>query len=174
MSVAVYQNPWELEMLLRVLTEEDFFENVLEIGAYEGGTLRHWLNLAPEVVIVDDEMRNADLWEAWAEDQHAVLALLQGDSHDPEVIAKAEELGPYSFVFIDAGHTYADVEADWNAYGQMGKLVGLHDILPRPGYGVSELWAMLKQEDRRWMEICHNVTLEGNEGPCGVGLVWRD
>jgi len=83
MSVAVYQNPWELEMLLRVLTEEDFFENVLEIGAYEGGTLRHWLNLAPEVVIVDDEMRNADLWEAWAEDQHAVLALLQGDSHDP-------------------------------------------------------------------------------------------
>ena len=172
MKVAVYQNPWELEMLLSVLELEPLFANVLEVGTYEGGTLQHWIKMSPEVVVVDDEMRFADHWRIWADDAQCDLTLLHGSSHDPQVVAKARELGPYDLVFIDAGHTFADVEADWNAYGELGRIVALHDILPRPDYGVAELWTMLRQEGVRWMEICDYATLPGNEGPCGVGLVW--
>jgi cephalosporin hydroxylase len=170
----MYQNPWEFEQLLSVVGDLDP-RAILEVGTMFGGTLRFWIKLADHVVAVDDQMRDPETLMLWANVFGTTLDQLQGDSHDPEIVEKAQELGPYDFVFIDADHTFASVEADWVNYGQMvvnGGAVAFHDILPRPGYGVSELWTMIKQGPRRWIEICHNETLPGNEGPCGIGVVW--
>lgn len=173
-DVEVFQHPWELNVLLTLLYEVRP-ASVLEVGTWHGGTLAHWLKMADSVVVVDDAMRLASHWQQWADEDRCEITLLQGSSHDADLIAKADELGPYDMVFIDADHTFDAVYADWTNYSPMARrLVVLHDILPRPGYGVSEVWTMLKSQARaRWVEICASETLPGNEGPCGIGVVWQ-
>lgn len=170
--VETFQVDWELRHLLETF-EILRPRRILEVGAWHGGTLWHWLRWADHVVVVDDEMRKADEWQQWADDGLAELYLLQGDSRDPELVAKAQELGPYDFVFIDGDHRYEAVRADWANFSPMARVVAFHDILPRPGYGVSELWSEVKATPgARYMEICQNETLPGNEGPCGIGILW--
>lgn len=169
--VEAFQNPWELRQLM-LLVDDLRPQSILEVGAMYGGTLWHWLVHSPKVVVVDDEMRNADEWDEWAMHAESELYLLQGSSHDSDLIAKAQELGPYDFAFIDGDHSYAAVRADWENFGPLASVVAFHDILPRPGYGVSELWASLKADGAQWVEICHNATLPGNEGPTGIGVLW--
>jgi hypothetical protein len=54
-----------------------------------------------------------------------------------------------------------------------GGVVAFHDILPRSGYGVSLVWAEVKaSEGARWIEIGQQEVEPGNEGRCGVGIVW--
>lgn len=165
-----FQNPWELEQFL-ALVRGFAPERILEVGAMYGGTLWHWLYIGKRVVVVDDEMRAADEWREWADKARGDLHLLQGDSRDPDIVAQAAALGPYDLVFIDADHTYEAVAADFANYP--GTVVALHDILPRPAYGVSRVWDEIKSRPgARWVEVCDNVTLPGNEGPCGIGVTW--
>jgi len=170
-GVETFQNPWELSLLVN-LVDRLRPEAILEVGAMYGGTLRHWLwGGATRVVVVDDQMRGADAWEAWAGVKD--LCLLQGLSQDGTLVQQAAELGPYDFAFIDADHSYDAVLADWRNYGPMTSVIAFHDILPRPGYGVSRLWGELRSAPgARCVEIVHNETLPGNEGPCGIGVLW--
>lgn len=170
--VEAFQSPWELEHLVALVTRLQP-ETILEVGAMYGGTLWHWLQHSVRVVVVDDEMRNVEQWGEWSRQAGTSLDLIQGSSHDPEVVAKAQTLGPYDFAFIDADHTFESVRADWENYGPLAKVVAFHDILPRPAYGVSALWELLKAtEGARYMEICQNEVMPGNEGRCGVGILW--
>lgn len=169
-SNGTYQNPWELEQFLSIVYGLAP-RRILEIGAMYGGTLAHWLDIAYEVVVVDDQMRAADEWRAWASEADCELHLLQGDSRDPEIIAQAAELGPYDLVFLDGDHSYEAVSSDFENYP--GAVVALHDIFPRPGYGVSALWDEIKNRPgARWVEICHDEIVADMEGRCGVGVVW--
>lgn len=172
MDVGSFQNQWELDQLLSIVDALDP-HRILEVGAMYGGTLWYWIDQAEHVVVVDDAMREADRWEHWAEQREVQLDLLQGLSQDPELVAKAIELGPYDFAFIDADHSYEAVQSDWNSYGALSEVVAFHDIVERPGYGVSRLWGELKNTDgARWVEIVHNATLPDHEGPCGIGVLW--
>ena len=170
--VEAFQNPWEFDHLL-ALVEREKPRRILEIGAMYGGTLQHWLKIADSVVVVDDRMLGAQDWERWADVEGTDLSLIQGASQNPSVVSTARKLGPYDFVFIDADHTYDSVSADWNNYGVGAPMVALHDILPRPNYGVSQVWESLRDHGAKWVEICHYATLPGNEGPCGIGVVWQ-
>lgn len=172
-EVETYQAAWELEQLVAIVERLEP-KRILEVGAWHGGTLWHWLQHATQtVVVIDDEMRMAETWEQWVERFGADLVLLQGRSQEGALIDKATACGPYDFVFIDADHTYAAVKSDWENYGPLGRVVAFHDILPRPSYGVSELWAMLKvQPGVRYVEIVQNEVLPGNEGRCGIGVLW--
>lgn len=165
------QVPFELERLLAIFGELDPPNGVLEIGVWHGGTLWHWLQGGHEVVAVDDEMRDADAWEEWALEAGSSLDLIQGDSHDPAVVEQVRAFGAFDFVFIDAGHTYADVSVDWQNFREMvapGGVVAFHDILPRPDYGVDQLWSEIKAEGLPTVEI-----VEGSRpGYCGIGVVW--
>ena len=174
-DIETFQNPWELEELIRIF---DYHgpAKVLEIGAWHGGTLWHWLQSAEEVLVIDDGMRRLWDWKDWAREAESYLRWLEGSSQDPLIIGGAENLAPYDFLFIDGDHTYESVRADWDNYYPMvreGGFIALHDILPRPGYGVSLLWEQIKAlPGTRWMEICHNEVLPGNEGRCGIGLIY--
>lgn len=148
---------------------------ILEIGAWHGGTLWHWLRVGTVVTVIDDEMRMADLWQEWAALEDAELHLLKGVSQDPAILADAAKNDPYDVLFIDGDHSYEAVRQDWENYSPMvgsGGMVALHDIVERPGYGVSRLWGEIKSvPGMRWMEIVETVE-PGNESRCGIGVVW--
>jgi cephalosporin hydroxylase len=170
--VETFQNEWELNQLIDVVRQLRP-KRILEVGAMYGGTLWHWLQIADTVVVVDDEMRGAETWFEWESEFDSTLVLLEGESNHPELIKAAGWTAPYDFAFIDGGHLYEAVLADWRNYGPLAEVVAFHDILPRSAYGVWELWAQLKAEPgARYIEIAHNATLPGNEGPCGVGVLW--
>jgi predicted O-methyltransferase YrrM len=75
-------------------------------------------------------------------------------------------------VFIDADHGEAAVRADWAAYAPLcapGGVVVLHDINPRPDYGVSALWRDLQAAGEVTQEINARA---GWPHPCGLGIVY--
>jgi predicted O-methyltransferase YrrM len=140
-----------------------------------GGSLRRWLGILPIggcAVVVDDTMRLADEWREWAAEADVELHLLHGHSQDPGIVTAAQSLGPYDFCFIDADHTYEAVSDDWLNFGPLSSVVAFHDIIERPGYGVSQVWQEIKAESgRRWMEINATVPPE-DETRNGIGIVW--
>jgi cephalosporin hydroxylase len=171
-KVETAQTPFELEQLLLIFNDLNP-DRVLEIGTWHGGTLWHWLQGSRTVVAIDDTMYEASEWQQWAADAGSVLHLIQGYSHHPNVIARAEELGPYQFLFIDADHTYEAVRADWDNYEPMvedGGIVVFHDFQPRQDYGVSVLWEQIKTETgARTVEISQRSDPPGFQG---IAAVW--
>lgn len=167
----VFQTQFELDQMVtlcRILKPEA----VLEVGAWDGGTLVEWLRIADRVVVIDDRMRRHQEWQEIAEMEDTELHLLAGDSHNPEIVAAAAERGPYDWVFIDADHTYSAVKADWENFSPMvspGGAVAFHDIFPRADYGVSDLWRELKtRPGARWLEIGETL-----DPPIhGIGVIW--
>lgn len=168
------QTPFELHYMLGLLRDLPRPLTLLEIGVYEGGTLWHWLQKADRVVAIDDTMRDPgpDVWNGWAAKADTDLVLLQGSSHDPEIIEKAREFGPFGFCLIDADHRYEPVRWDWENYRGMMEpngIVAFHDILPREDYGVDRLWAEVKAEPgARTIEIIEDA----NSARCGIGVVF--
>lgn len=170
-TVDLAQTEWEFEQLLDLLIGWQP-RRILEVGIWEGGTLYEWLDLGSHVTAVDDTMRppGPGEWQKWARLSACELELLHGSSHDESIVARAAELGPYDFAFIDADHRYDAVKADWDNYRPMiepGGLVAFHDIVPRPDYGVDRLWAEIKTAHRT-VEI-----VDGGSGRYnGIGIVY--
>lgn len=133
-------------------------ESVLEVGTYHGGTLYHWLtNAAPRahIVSLDSYAVGVDNREKYWEWKRAdvELIVLQADSREPEAIETVREHGPFDWIFIDAGHYYHEVRADWDNYRPMAAenaVVLFHDILPptqaHPEIEVAQLWDEIRAE----------------------------
>lgn len=87
------------------------------------------------------------------------------DTHSPEAIQIAGSLGPYDFLFIDAGHKLEDVRRDYNDYGPMvrpGGIIAFHDAAKRPGYEEEvDVWRFL-------LDFRGKVHMLGSE----VGTAW--
>ena len=84
-----------------------------------------WQTMFDRVVSVDK-----DLPLGWVFPQG-----VQGETLDPRVIEHVRDV--YDFLFIDAGHSYDDVRADYENYRPMvrsGGLIAFHDALPRDRY----------------------------------------
>jgi cephalosporin hydroxylase len=180
--VPLLQNHAEFEQLLDLYRELEP-ERTLEVGTYHGGTLYHLLRNAPAggtVVSVDSYSAGVDnrhRYSEWRPDDVS-LHVIDGDSHDPAVVAQAADHGPYAFVFIDAGHDYDEVRADWANYGPLATgVVAFHDILAAHT-GVPRLWAELKRELRTSEIIAAHEPgrpewgLEPDTPWGGIGLVY--
>lgn len=178
--VPIYQWASEFEALLE-LYRRLAPHRVLEIGTYHGGTLYHWLrNAQPDSVFVSVDsyavgVDNRHLYDEWTPDD-AALHVIEGDSRDPAVRNQVEALSPeFDWVFIDAGHYYAEVKSDWETFGPLaseGGVVVLHDILPptqaHPEIEVAFLWNEIKQTHST-LEIVDNR--EAEWGGLGVVLI---
>ena len=153
--VRAHQRTAEFDQLVELFKDRQPLR-VLEIGTYEGGTLYHWLQNAPDgavVVSVDDYRMGVDnraLYPSWTPGW-VTIRVFCGDSHDPSIVEAVAENGPYDFVFIDADHSYGAVKADWAMCREMcapGAVVAFHDILPpsaaHPEIEVSVLWEEIK------------------------------
>lgn len=172
--VPVHQVRWEWAQMLRLYHQRQP-RRVLEIGTYHGGTLWGWLHATwgPRIVCVDTFTAHDGraAFETWGRAAGIELHLVAGDSRHPATVAQVRELGPFDWVLIDGDHSYESVALDWRHYAAMvapGGVVLLHDINPRPEYGVSDLW--------RELQAAGHITQEINAGApnlCGIGVVYR-
>lgn len=174
---------WEAEFLglLNIYRERKPLR-VLEVGTYHGGTLYHWLqNAQPGAVVVSVDsyavgVDNRHLYDEWLPAGLGVrVVALEGDSRDPDVIAAARAFGPYNFVFVDAGHYYAEVAADWRNYRPLvatGGVIAFHDILPpsanHPEIEVARLWQEVKDEGYETIELVADRYADWG----GIGVVY--
>lgn len=176
-EVPVFQHPAEMEWLL-ALYESRKPMHVLEVGSYFGGTLKQWIKRAPDGAVVvsvdlynlpyaDNRAKYAE-WAAWRVEVHAIA----GNSHGPETVARAAQLGPFDWIMIDGDHRERAVRADWDAYRQLAAPRGVvlfHDILDNrrahPEIQVAPVWAEIKRQ--------HNTAelIAGNGRWGGVGAV---
>lgn len=176
--VPIFQWEEEFVELLRLYRDLQP-KRVLELGSYYGGTLYHWLqNAQPNVTIVSVDsyavgVDNRDQYLDWAPHPLTLYAI-NGNSHHPDIVAEVAQHGPYDFVFIDAGHYYEEVKADWELYRPMvrsGGVVVFHDILPpspeHPEIEVARLWNDLKALGYQTREI----VADPNASWGGIGIV---
>lgn len=170
--VQITQNEWEFSVLLEVYKDLAPF-NVLEVGTHYGGTLYHWVQNAPEsslVVSVDDYQLNEDQYKDWIPHDTSRVVSIQGKSQNKEVIKRVIEQAPfYDFIFIDAGHGYDEVKADWENYGKLtkrGSIVAFHDITPHRFRGVDQLWREIQAQGY----ITQELITPGAD--VGIGIVY--
>jgi cephalosporin hydroxylase len=189
--VPLHQHAWEFTRLVgEVSLALPDGGTVVEIGSLYGGTLWHWLHmgLVDRVLSIDLPPRPSDpwfcpvlhgafrehcrsLWEGWAERRGATLGALDGDSHRPDVQAKAAAWlggpGTVDFLWIDGDHSTDGVFADYRDYLPLvkpGGLIAFHDIHGLPD--VARAWQTIKA-GHKWTEY-------GEPGGWGIGIVQVD
>jgi predicted O-methyltransferase YrrM len=137
----VLQIPSELEQMVALYREKKP-KRVLEIGCWDGGTLREWLtHAAPHAVVhaIDPEHRNEDAYDDWVKPD-TVLTLGYGLSQSPEMIDAIRKCAPYDWAFIDGDHGYGCVRSDVDVCLPCmapGGVMLLHDVTPAAGETVT-------------------------------------
>lgn len=156
-AMEVLQVPAELEAMVALFQERQP-KRILEIGCWDGGTLREWLQNAPAgatVVAVDLEHRNAEAYEAWRKPD-TELHLYTGKSQDEAQVAAMQRHAPYDWVFIDGDHGTWGVTLDVQNTKPLvapGGLMLLHDITPpidSPSYPPLDVFRELSAELKTW------------------------
>jgi predicted O-methyltransferase YrrM len=113
-------------------------KRILEIGCWDGGTLREWLQAKPPptlVVAVSLEHRQPEAYEGWRQ-ARTQLVVGTGDSMGADMQALIREHAPYDWAFIDGEHSYPYVRHDMDMVMPLmraGGAVLLHDITPPAG-----------------------------------------
>jgi predicted O-methyltransferase YrrM len=162
---------------------------VLEIGTARGGTLFLWTRVAAEdarlisIDLPDGKFGGGYAW--WRQPMYRKFAtgkqqlhLLRGDSHSMTALNRVRKLldgRSVDLLFIDAGHTYSDVQQDFSMYSPLvhpGGLIVFHDIAIHPKESdcdVHRFWSDIKQQYDSG-EFIENP----NQGWAGIGyLRWQ-
>jgi len=121
----IFQDAAELLWLFDAIKDIGIV-NVLEIGAWQGGTSILWSEaFGGEVVSVDIEPK-----EPYAGNRDNLII---GDSHSKETLAKVyERRSSFDMVFIDGDHSLESVTADYMLYAPFcrdGGVIVFHDIV---------------------------------------------
>lgn len=152
----VLQVASELEQMRRLYQDEKP-RRVLEIGCWDGGTLREWLTYGyPELVVaVDLEHSNREAYETWRQPNTA-LHIYTGSSLLPEQQQAINRHAPYDWALIDGDHSDHGVRTDFDTVlpnMRAGGLVLLHDITPAAGSSdcpVGRLFGELGERFETW------------------------
>ena len=177
-----YQNEREFLALVEHFKRLKPSGRVLEVGSLLGDTLRVWMNLmdTPGIVVsIDAIVGPADPRHRQQKDGHQIrwprLARNLGlefycfndDSTNSITVANAKAILPVvDFLFIDGGHDYKTVKADWENYSplvRLGGIVAFHDIgMP----DVRKVWEVARKG---------TISLEIAEAPnqWGIGVLWK-
>ena len=171
------QDPMELQQMLSLIAGN---RRLLEVGSSFGGTLRRMAAvLAPDALVVsvdwpiDDTPKYLHPIDSLKNACHRIsltgrhVELFVADSHDEETVRGVNKFAPFDFGFIDGDHSYEGVKADWLNYGQMCKVVGLHDIAG-PVEGCTRLWTEIKEAGHKTTEF-----VTPGKG-FGIGIVFRE
>lgn len=160
------QEPWELSVLLHLLTYMIRPRLILEIGSWYGGTLFAWASTGADVVAVTG-------WETrdYLEDGHTHGAtMVYGNSHDDEMrerIPAALAGRPVDFAFIDGDHSEAGCRQDFELCADLGaRVIGFHDITGIGDPGVKTVWDEVSARFRSVRIVAPSAKA------VGTGLVW--
>lgn len=172
----ILQIQWEFESLLGIVKNLDP-RNVLEIGSYRGGTLRHFMGTCSPgsrfvAICLQFEQSVADIWAAHCEHGCSVI---NGRSQDTEVRSAVVGIMPeIDFLFIDGDHHYQPAREDFEFYGKLvrpGGIIAFHDIQQSrecPELEVWRLWDDIRQAGYMTQEL---VTSRIG-APGGIGVVY--
>ena len=181
--VPIFQDQYEWQQLL-ALYARAAPARVLEIGTYHGGTLYHLLRRAgPGAVVVSVDsytagVDNRALYPDWTPEGVTLHAIV-GDSRASGTVARVAALGPYDFVWIDAGHYAVEVADDWRHYGALaapGAIVAFHDIITHaswPSIEVEQVWRRIQRQGYVTQELVWSTGVPPNDqGWGGIGVVY--
>ncbi len=130
----VLQIPSELDRALK-LRDKLKPRRILEIGCWDGGTLREWLNGKPPpelVVAISLEHNQPEVYPAWVQ-KPTQLVVGTGDSLSEVMVHLIQEHAPYDWAFIDGEHSYPYVSHDVAVVLPLlisGSVLLLHDVTP--------------------------------------------
>lgn len=127
----VLQVPSELDPMLALYRKRKP-KRVLEIGCWDGGTLREWLTKGSpsRVVAVDIAHRQPEEYAKWRK-RDTQLHVITGSSMDRAIKAQIRKLGPFDWVLVDGDHGDTAVRNDVALAIECaapGAVLALHDI----------------------------------------------
>lgn len=154
---------------------------IVEIGSKEGGSLAHWIDLKPNVLI-SIEPRDMPYWDILtiaARENGVSLAKIEGKSQDEETLNRLHYLvGDIDFLFIDGDHTYESIWEDVGLYWPRmlnGGYMAIHDIASGTAVtkgrsmGVQRVWEEIKQTHTYWE--CVSRDPSPYPWPLGIGVI---
>tara|TARA_R110000822_G_scaffold162284_3_gene302681 strand:+ start:757 stop:1362 length:606 start_codon:yes stop_codon:yes gene_type:complete len=144
------QNEWLC--VLRTINGMDNVKNILEIGAFDGGSSYGLKHFAENMVTIDFIPQcRFDLVPF----QSINYNYIGGNSHDPYIRQQVSDLlgGTVDVLMIDGDHTYAGSLQDYHEYKHLvrkGGIIIFHDILDteshrEQGCFVHDTWAEVKE-----------------------------
>jgi predicted O-methyltransferase YrrM len=157
-------------------------KNVLEIGAYNGGTYWFWLKYAEHesnIVLIDNSITydRSKQWSEWIridenKDKNISLTTLNMNSDDGRVFDTLRGI-TFDFIFVDGGHSYEIVKKDYENFYPMLRnngIISFHDIhnAGYPAFGVKKLWEEIKRVGKGYREL---ITMKEEVG--GIGLIYK-
>jgi predicted O-methyltransferase YrrM len=162
--VDCYQDERELSDLLERVREIGP-RRILEIGSLYGGTLWRWMHEFPGALVVSLDLVAVDVpehpyerilearayWESWAAETGCELAFYVAPSASPTAIEKVSQHAPFDFIFVDGGHRYHQVEADFRNYWPMlrpGGIMAFHDCACWEGHPSIDVGAWWRDLER--------------------------
>ncbi len=175
-DIAVLQVASEFDRL-RAVYRKARPKRVLEIGCWEGGTLREWLREgAPDIVVaVDLQHTHEKLYWGWRQEQTA-LHVITGASQTAPVLEQMQAYAPYDWVFIDGDHGDASVRSDVANVMPLvapGGLMVLHDIEAGTDYtGTYPPGLVLAELDREGYRTAAYIDPARLPWAHGIGVVW--
>lgn len=175
------QNPVEITDLIFALKDLEKKRNkplksFLEIGYSAGinNTFLHKFFSFSNLVAVDivcNSGVNTDTF--YANLRFKNMSLICGNSMDPNTVKRAGLLGGYDLIFIDGGHSYETVKADYRNYKEFlnpGGAIVLHDICAPDCPGVAQFWKELQAEEKNRWKYSEFAEF-GNHTTYGIGLI---
>lgn len=168
-SASIYKT--DLEVVSRILEKEDI-KNILEIGTWRGYSAKTFIEqFDPHIFITIDhdkkmeaaiEINNPNYHYLWHKDSN------DRKTHDEvKTILDKKKL---DLLFIDGGHRFPVVEADWKIYSPLvrqGGFILLHDIcVLQTNEQVKALWEWVIKPNYNYVEI------KTDKYSTGIGIVF--
>lgn len=150
---------------------------VLEIGCWDGGTLKVWLEgcgPAATVVAVDPAHRNPGAYPGWTK-PGTTLVVVDGRSQDTLAVEAIRANAPYQWVMIDGDHSDEAVRADVSLCLPLiepGGVMVLHDITPQAGNHSTAPRDVLNELEAQGYRVERFEEINKDPWTHGLGLVY--
>src|ERR1700693_191339 len=173
----IQQNRKELMALVSVLLERPR-GTMLEIGlGHHGGTHTLWRKLYERVIEIDSDVSAESRFRTreGVTDNKSIFVI--GDSGAAEVVAKVRSItDSIDFLFIDGGHLYENVKADYLNYGPLvkpGGIIAWHDTVCQMDWaGVKHfLYCLTDKRIDGKEHTLHQIVVCPQVGTAGVSRV---